>query len=68
MKKKVEVTVQQERSFCNICEQEITSDPYTKTRIAIVRGLFKTEDFDAHEKCINTVIRQAFEKYFPQKS
>lgn len=64
MKKKVTREVEVELEFCNICNEEITKLPFKGERIAIVRGLFKTQDFNAHELCINTVVREAFKPYF----
>lgn len=64
MKKKVQQLVEVETAFCNICEKEMGyKDVYNRERIAIVYGLFKTADFDAHEACINKVVRKAFEPY-----
>ncbi len=62
MKKNVTRKVQ--LVFCNICEKEIINSIWNKSRIDIVKTLFKTEDFDTHEVCINKVIREAFAKYF----
>lgn len=63
MKKKVKKEVMVERSFCNICEKEITSVIHDPKRILMVRGLFKCTDFDAHATCINRITRMAFKKY-----
>ena len=49
--------------FCNICGKNVNKDPFNETRIKLVRGLFKIEDFHAHETCINKVAREAFKKY-----
>ncbi len=67
MKKKIEKVALVEVSFCNICKKEITNpvwdDSGAAKRIDMVNGLFKTSDFDAHEKCINTVARKVFKKF-----
>lgn len=65
MKKKLVKEVEVDVSVCNICEKEIDTEPFNKTRIEIVKHLFSTEDFDAHEQCINRITREAFSKYFP---
>ena len=64
MKKTVEQVVKVEKSFCNICEKEIKKLPFDDTRLKIVRGLGKTKDFDAHEICLNKIIRAALQDYF----
>lgn len=64
MKQKIKKEVEVEVSMCNICRQEITKDPFNKERVQIVRNLFSTADFDAHELCINKVIKETFSKYF----
>jgi len=64
MKKKIKQEIEVEISVCNLCEKEIDSEPFNKKRIEIVRNLFATKDFDAHEKCINTIIKNTFKKYF----
>lgn len=64
MKKKIQQVVEVETAFCNVCGKEMgNSRTYAAERVAIVYGLFKTKDFDAHEACINEVIRSAFEPY-----
>lgn len=63
MKKKVTKEVEVEVSTCNICGLEIDKEPFNKTRIEIVRHLFNTSDFDAHEGCINTIVKSAFENF-----
>lgn len=63
MKRKVETVMQIERTFCNICEKEVPKEPFNKARVAIIRGLFKTENFDAHEVCLNRIVRSAFKKF-----
>jgi len=63
MKKKVKREIEVEISVCNICEKEITKEPFSKKRIDIVRGLFSTKDFDVHENCINGITREAFVEY-----
>lgn len=71
MKKRIEETVMVERDFCNICEKEIThrgsgsqeSLALYHKRIAVVRNLGKTRDFDAHQGCINKIIREAFSDF-----
>lgn len=60
MKKTIQETVMVERSFCNICDEEIIKEPFNKERIAFIRGLFSIIDFDAHEVCINKIAREAF--------
>lgn len=67
MKKKVTIEMRVERSFCDICTKEVTKEPFNKDRIKVVRGLFKLDDFDAHEKCINEVVRSAFKKFATKK-
>lgn len=64
MKTRIKKEMEVEVSLCNICKKEIDKDPFNKSRIQIVRNLFNTTDFDAHEGCINTVIKEAFSKYF----
>lgn len=64
MKKKTQQLIEVETAFCNICGKEMgMARVFAGERIAIVYGLFKTKDFDAHETCINEVIRAAFEPY-----
>lgn len=67
MKKRIKETVMVERDFCNICAKEISHRPSNskryEIRIEMVRGLGKTADFDAHEGCINKVMRSAFSEY-----
>ncbi len=71
MKKKITQEVQVEVSFCNICGKEVGSKPWSGSgatkRIEIVHSLFKTADFDAHEGCINKVVRSAFKKFVIKK-
>lgn len=52
-----------EEYFCNICGKSVNKDPWNKGRITMVRGLFKIDNFHAHEVCINKVAREAFKKY-----
>lgn len=63
MKKKVEQIITVDISICNICGKEVTRNPHDPTRLAVVRGLGKTGNFDAHETCLNRVMRAAFKKY-----
>ena len=63
MKKKVEKTMEVEVRICNICGEEIDKIPFNEKRIDIVKHLFNTTDFDAHENCINKVVKEAFEKF-----
>lgn len=67
MKKKVKQQVEVEIDVCNICEKDITHLGYKQDRIAMVQHLFGTKDFDAHETCINGVVKEAFAKYFAPK-
>lgn len=63
MRKKIIKEMEVEVSTCNICGLEIDKDPFNKERIKIVRHLFNTIDFDAHENCINKVVKEAFNQY-----
>lgn len=60
MRKKIEQVIKVDISICNICGLEVVKEPFNKERLKVVRGLLKLEDFDAHEACINQVIRIAF--------
>jgi len=64
MKKWIEKTMKVETICCDICGEEMPEHQFNENRIEIVRHLFNTKDFDAHEKCINGVVREAFSKYF----
>lgn len=66
MKKVITEKVQVEVFICNICNKEVTRDPWDPARINIVRNLFKTQDFHAHATCLNKITRDAFAKYFPK--
>lgn len=63
MKTKIKKEIEVEISICNICGKEVKKEPFNKLRIAVVRGLFKMQEFDAHEICINKVVRAAFQEY-----
>lgn len=63
MKQKVKKEIIVEEFFCNICKKPIATEPFNQARIQMVRGLFKIQDFHAHEGCINKVAREAFKKY-----
>lgn len=67
MKRKMQKMVEVEETICNICNspigQEAWHDSGASKRIEFLRGLFKTKDFDAHERCINNVVREAFKGY-----
>ena len=67
MRKKVKREIEVEERFCNICKKQVTTEPNhvsgAKRRLDMINGLFKITDFDAHEKCINQVIRDTFKKY-----
>lgn len=65
MKKLLKKYVEIEQDVCNICGKEITRGGYDAwlERVKVVRGLFKTETFDAHPTCMNKVIREAFKQY-----
>lgn len=63
MKKKVTKEMEVEVTLCNICHGELEKEPFDRARIEIVRCLFKTQDFHVHEKCMNTVIKETFDKY-----
>lgn len=67
MRKRLKKEVTVEIKFCNICKYEVTVPPNhvsgARRRLEMVNGLFKITDFDAHEKCINSVIRAAFKQY-----
>lgn len=67
MKKKITQKIQVEIAICNICGTEVTKEPFNMARLAVVRGLFKTADFHAHEGCINKVVRGAFKKFVSKK-
>lgn len=67
MRKKVKQEVEVEISICNICKQEITSEPHNKKRIEIVRFLFSVKDFDAHEGCVNKIVKKAFWPYVSEE-
>lgn len=64
MKKIVERMMEVEEVFCNICGESSDKEPFNPERIRIVRFLFKTDDFHAHEGCINKITREAFAPYF----
>lgn len=66
MQKKVEKMVEVLVKYCNICQKEIENEKLSgeyRERIQIVKYLFKTIDFDAHEKCINGVVKKAFKPF-----
>lgn len=63
MKQKVKKIITCDAIFCNICEKEIEFETFNKKRIEIIKGLFNTQDFDAHENCINQIIRNTFNIY-----
>lgn len=65
MKKKIKKQIEVEVNYCNICGKEVEYKGYEKwlKRVEMVRGLFKTDNFDAHPTCINTIIRTAFKEY-----
>ena len=68
MKKLTAQTIEVEVAYCNICGDLMgDGSTYNRERIAVVYGLFKTKDFDAHEKCINRVIREAFAPYAEER-
>lgn len=67
MKKFIKKEMQVEVCVCDICGEEITN-LYEEKRIEIVKHLFNTSKFDAHEKCVNDVTRNAFAKYFENKN
>lgn len=67
MKKRVVQEITVEIDVCNICKKDIThrqlASNAEKRRIPMVNGIFKIATFDAHEVCINRVVREAFKKY-----
>jgi hypothetical protein len=65
MKKKIEKMMAIDIEVCNICEREVDKEPYEATmkRLEIIRFLLNTENFHAHQVCVNAVIKNAFEKY-----
>jgi hypothetical protein len=63
MKKKIKQQIEVEIAICNICGKEVNDRQFAKARIKIVRGLMKTTGFDAHDACVNRVIREAFKKF-----
>ncbi len=63
MKKAVEKMQLVEEFFCNICEKPVNKDPFNTKRIDMIRGLFKTTDFHAHDGCINKIVREAFQRF-----
>lgn len=64
MKKITKELVEVETAFCNICQKEMGERSiYNRTRQELVHGILKTADFDAHEACMNNVIREAFAPY-----
>lgn len=67
MKQRIEKKVLMDVAVCNICKKEIERKPWEHSgaakRIAILNGLFKTSNFDAHERCVNSVMRDTFKKY-----
>lgn len=67
MKKKIKKEVEVEIRICNICEEEVKRDPFNMKRIEVIRGLFPLANFDAHEKCVNYILKQAFGKFLSAK-
>ena len=74
MKKKELREIEVEIVCCDICGKELSEDEkwqnsqeaestQYKNRVHLIRGLFKTANFDAHIKCVNSVVREAFNKY-----
>ena len=65
MKKLIKKYVEIEQDVCNICGKEIVRGGYDAwlERVKVVRGLLKTENFDAHPVCINKIIRNAFKEF-----
>lgn len=62
MKKRITQQVRVEINICNICKKEVTYGSYETwlNRVIFVRGLLKTNNFDAHAACLNRVAREAF--------
>lgn len=71
MKRKIIQKVKMEVAFCDICKGQINAEPWSGSgaakRIGIVKGLLKLGDFDAHEKCINNVIREAIRPFLEKE-
>lgn len=67
MKKQVVQQVKVTVDVCNICNKDIkhrdTTSLAGRYRIPMVNNLLHVEDFDAHDACINRVVREAFKKY-----
>lgn len=66
MKKKITKEMEVEVMVCNICGIEVEKLPFNQKRIEIVRHLFNTSDFHAHEGCINTIVKDTFSKFINQ--
>lgn len=68
MKKLVKKYVEVEENLCNICGKEVVRGGYDSwlERVKVVRGLLKTENFDAHPTCMNKIIRKAFAEFAPK--
>lgn len=61
MKKREEIKIIGDVYYCNICNEKMAEgSSFNMKRIEIIRGLFKNDDFHAHEVCVNSVIKQAF--------
>ena len=68
MKKIIKREIDVEIEVCNICKKDIPLRRQTRStaferRIPMVNGLFKITTFDAHDACINKVVREAFKKF-----
>ncbi len=61
------VEVEADVYYCNICNEKLADNysPYGKRdRVKLISGLFNQSEFDVHDKCVNSVVREAFRKYF----
>ena len=64
MKKKIQKIMEVSVEVCDICQQEMPETQWNEKRIEMVRHLFKTAEWNAHEKCINKIVLKAFKPYF----
>lgn len=64
MKKREIITTEGDVWYCDICKQVIPDrTQYNRERFDLIKGLMNTENFDAHGKCVNDVIRKSLESY-----
>ena len=58
------VEVEKIETFCDICGEFISESAniWNTQRDVLIKGLIPKRSLDAHETCVNKVIREAFEE------